>query len=107
MRRTPIEVTGRWISHAHPIRTEEPVMELRQTITITVNRTPYTLDHGMITVIASKREHAKSAARAGSARDNAFILRDLRRWVADQLGTDQRTAYDILAKIKYADLFQS
>lgn len=80
-------------------------MKLRQTITRTFEGTRYTVDYGTITLIATKRESAGSALRAGSARDNAFILRDLRKTVAERLGVDQRTAYNILASIKYSQLF--
>lgn len=77
-------------------------MQLRQTITRTVEGTRYTVDHGTVCIIAARRENARGA----SPRDNAMILSGLRDEVAARLGTDRRTAHYILASIKYSQLFK-
>jgi hypothetical protein len=76
-------------------------MQLRQTITRTVDGTRYTVDHGTLCIIAARRENARGA----SPRDHVFMLTGLRNEVAERMGLDRRTASRLLATIKYSELF--
>lgn len=76
-------------------------MQLRQTITRTVEGHRFTVDHGTIALIAARREYARPLKGMPHVR----VLTDLRNEVAERLGTDRRTAHYILAAIKYGQLF--
>lgn len=76
-------------------------MQLRKTITRTVEGRSYTVDHGTIALIAARREYARPLCGMANVR----VLTDLRNEVAGRLGTDKRTAHYILAAIKYGQLF--
>ena len=69
-------------------------------ITVKVDRRRYEISGGLLSIIHAERSHAGSFRRGGYVRDNVRILTALRNMVADSLGTDRSTAYQILRKIR-------